>query len=197
MDCSGISEIAHSKAGPAPGAGPGPRTRFRRVATAEPDTRDAEHERDPRRGQIIIRGARTHNLKNVDLTLPRAIAGRDDWRQRLRQSRRSPSTRSTRKGSVGTSSRCPRTPDSFSSGWKSRTSIRSKASVRRSRFDRRTASAIRARRSARRPRFTTICACCTRGSDARTAAIAAARSFARPPKWSRAVSASCLREHDC
>ena len=24
----------------------------------------------PKRGQIIVRGARTHNLKNVDLTLP-------------------------------------------------------------------------------------------------------------------------------
>ena len=25
---------------------------------------------EPRRGQIVIRGARTHNLKNVDLTIP-------------------------------------------------------------------------------------------------------------------------------
>ena len=24
----------------------------------------------PQRGQIVIRGARTHNLKNVDLTIP-------------------------------------------------------------------------------------------------------------------------------
>ena len=42
MDCSGFREIAHSRWQP---------------------------HRDPR-SQIVVRGARTHNLKNVDLTLP-------------------------------------------------------------------------------------------------------------------------------
>ena len=88
------------------------------------------------------------------------------------------------------SSRCPRTRGSFSSGWRSRTSIASTASRRRSPSGRRTASATRARRSARRPRSTTTCGCCTRASAARSAATAAARWCARRRRWSRPNSAA-------
>ena len=88
------------------------------------------------------------------------------------------------------SSRCRPTPGSFSSGWRSRTSMSSKASARRSRFGRRTASATRGRRSARRPRSTTTCACSSPASAAPSAAAAAARSSARRPRWWRRGSAT-------
>ena len=127
------------------------------------------------RGHIIVRGARTHNLKHVDLSHAATIARGHDRRQRIRASRRWLSTRSTPKDSAATSSPCPPTPGSFSSGWKSRTSRASRASARRSPSARRTAFGILAPPSAPRPRSTTTCGCCTPAWVAPSAAPAARR----------------------
>ena len=71
---------------------------------------------------IAVRGARVHNLRNIDVDLPRdrlvVITG-------LSGSGKSSLAfdTSTPKGSGGTSSRCRPTPGSSSSRWRSRTSI--------------------------------------------------------------------------
>jgi hypothetical protein len=53
----------------------------------------------------LVRGARTHNLKNINLDLPRNKADRDHRPVRLRQSRRWPSTRCMPRASAAMSSR--------------------------------------------------------------------------------------------
>ena len=121
------------------------------------------------RGEIVIRGARTHNLKNVDLTIPPGPAGDCHGRQRFGQvvarlrhhlrRRAAPLCRVA----VGLRPPVPR-----ADGEAGRR-LASTASARRSPSGRKTASATRARRSARRPRSTTTCACSTRASAGRSA----------------------------
>ena len=65
------------------------------------------------------------------------------------------------RASAATSSRCPPTPASSSSRWRSRTSTASRACRRPSPSSRRPPRATRARPSARSPRSTTTCACCS------------------------------------
>ncbi len=79
-------------------------------------------------------------------------------------------------------------PGSSSSGWRSPTSIASKASARRSRSARRTASEIRDRPSAPRPKFTTTCGCCSPASGGRSAVSAAKKSCAKRPRSWRGIS---------
>ena len=76
--------------------------------------------------RLVIQGAREHNLRNVDLELPRdklivftglSGSGKSRW----------PSTPSTPRASGATSSRCPRTPASSSGRWTSPTSTSSRA----------------------------------------------------------------------
>src|SRR3984957_4288043 len=82
-------------------------------------------------------------------------------------SRRWPSTRSPRRASAATSSRCRRTPDSSSARWTSRTSTSSRGCRRPSRSTRSRRPATPGRRSGRSPRSTTISACSTPGSVGR------------------------------
>ena len=131
---------------------------------------------------IVVRGAREHNLKNVDLELPRDQLDRLHRACRARASRRSRSTRSTPRASAATSSRCRRTRASSSARWTSPTSTSSRACRRRSRSTRSRRRATRARRSARSPRSTTTCACSTRASACRTARTAAGSITRQTPQ---------------
>ena len=56
---------------------------------------------------IVVRGAREHNLKNVNVTIPRDKPRSHNRRLRAPAKARSPSTPSTPKGSAATSSPCP------------------------------------------------------------------------------------------
>ena len=85
----------------------------------------------------VIRGAREHNLKNIDLAISRATSSSSSPASRAPASRRSPSTRSSPRGSGATSNRSRPTRGSSSSRWKSRTSTRSTGSRPRSRSSRR------------------------------------------------------------
>ena len=71
---------------------------------------------------IRIRGARQHNLKNIDLDLPRRTLTVVTGTVGLRASRRSPSTRSSRRGRGATWRVFPPTPSSSSTAWRSPTS---------------------------------------------------------------------------
>ena len=86
-----------------------------------PRQRDERPVSDLGTALIRVRGARTHNLKNVDLDIPRnrlvVITGLS-----APASRPSPSTRSTPRASAATSSRSPRMRGSSSSSWRSPTS---------------------------------------------------------------------------
>ena len=109
--------------------------------------------------EIVVTGAREHNLKNIDVAIPRTRSDRASPGSRARASPRSPSTRSTPRASGATSSRSPPTRGSSCGRWRSPTSTRSRGSRRRSPSSRRRPRATRARPSARSPRSTTTCAC--------------------------------------
>ena len=78
--------------------------------------------------QLIIRGAREHNLKDVSLDLPARLAHRLHRAVRVGQVVAWRSTRSSPRASAATSSRCRRTPASSSARWTSPTSTSSRAS---------------------------------------------------------------------
>ena len=139
---------------------------------------------------IVIHGAREHNLKDVTVTPPAQQAGLHHRPVRARASRRWPSTPCTPRASAATSSRCRRTRGSSSGRWTSPTSTPSRGSRRPSPSTRRRPRATRARRWAPSPRSTTTCGCCTPASATRTARSAAGRS--RRSRWSRS-STRCWR----
>ena len=79
---------------------------------------------------IVVRGAREHNLKNVNVTIPRNKVvvitgvsgfGKSSW----------PSTRATPTGSVATWSHCRNTRGSSSGTWTSQTMSSSQSFGRR------------------------------------------------------------------
>ena len=125
---------------------------------------------------IVIKGAREHNLKNIDLTLPRnrlivitGLSGSGKSLARLRHDlRRGPAP--LRRVALVVRPAVPR------ARWRSPTSTTSRGSRRRSRSTRSRPRATRARRSARSPRSTTTCGCCSRASACRTVTSAGARS---------------------
>ncbi len=130
--------------------------------------------------QLIIRGAREHNLKDVSLDLPRDCAHRLHRACRAPASRAWPSTRSSPRGSAATSSRCRPTPASSSVRWTSRTSTSSRASRPRCRSTRSPRRRTRARPSAPSPRSTTTSACSTPAPAGRTAPSVGPPSSGRP-----------------
>ena len=151
----------------------------------------------PRLRPIVIRGARTHNLKNVDVDARAAPADGRDRRQRLGQvvarlrhdlrRRAAP----LRRVAVGLRPPVPRADGA------ARRRLASRACRRRSPSARRTASATRARRSARPPRSTTICACCSRASAGRCAGTAAATSIRETAEAVAERLARCRRARAC
>ena len=133
---------------------------------------------------IEIRGAREHNLKSIDVNIPKKTARRDDGRLRIREVvarlrhalRRGPAPLRR--------SRSPPTRVSSSARWRSLATTRSAGSRRRSRSSRRRRATTRARRSARSPRSPTTCACSGRDVASSIVTCAASASRARPPSRS-------------
>jgi excinuclease ABC subunit A len=128
----------------------------------------------PQRGQIVIRGARTHNLKNVDVTLPpRALVVMTGVSGSGKSSLAFDTIYAEgQRRYVESLSAYAR---QFLERMEKPDVDPSRASARPSRSARRTASAIPAPRSARRPRSTTTCGCSTRASGGRSAGSAGAR----------------------
>ena len=170
--------VSHSRSGPGAEARPRPRwagatscvLRRHPAPRLESHTEKCKHAFDGLRcrdrlpfvtSKLVVQGAREHNLKNVDVSLPATNSSCSPGFP-VRASRRWRSTRSMPKGSGATSSRCRPTPGSSSGRWTSPTSISSKACRRRSRSTRSRPPATLARPSAPSPRSTTTCACCTR-----------------------------------
>ena len=96
--------------------------RIRACRCADPCVRAERREFITRSfGPDFCQGRRAHNLKNVDVTIPRDKFVGADRASAGPASRHWRSTRSTRKGSAVTSSRCLPTRGSFSARWISRT----------------------------------------------------------------------------
>ena len=136
---------------------------------------------------IVIRGARTHNLKNISCEIPHGKLTVVSGVSGIRQESRWPSTRSMPRGSGGTSSRCRHTRGSFWSGSKSRMWTRSTGLLRPSPSSRRTRRAIRARPWPRPLRSTTICVCSMR--DAARCIASIATDWSSATRWTRSPSA--------
>ena len=139
---------------------------------------------------IVIRGAREHNLRDVSLDLPRGAADLPHRRLAARARARWRSTRSMPRGSGGTSRASRATPASSWARCPSPRSTGSTGSPRRSRSSRRPAGGTPARPSARSPRSTTISACSSPGSARGTAPSATGRSPPRPASRSSPGSSS-------
>ena len=130
------------------------------------------------RGQIVIRGARTHNLKNVDLTLPS--------RSLIVMTGVSGSGKSSLAFDTIYAEGQRRYVESLSAYARQFLERMEKPDV--DRIDGiAPAIAIRQKNTVRNPRsrFTITCGCTTRASGGRSAARADARSFARLRKSSR------------
>ena len=119
--------------------------------------------------------ARGSTISRASTSRFRAARSRSSRVRRAPASRRWRSTRSTPRASDATSNRCRPTRGSSSSGWRSRTSTRSKACRPPSRSSRRIPPRRRGRPSAPPPRSTTICGCSGRASAARFVRSAGAR----------------------
>ena len=143
--------------------------------------------------QLVVRGAREHNLKNITVALPARPARRRSPGCPARARAASPSTRSTPRASAATSRASRRTPASSWARWRSPTSTRSTGSRRPSPSTRRAPAATRARPSAPSPRSTTTCGSSSPASATRTARPAAARSSARRSSRSSTRSSACPR----
>ncbi len=139
--------------------------------------------------QIIVRGAREHNLRNINVELPRDKLVVFTGLSGSGKSSASRSTPSTPRANGATSSPCRRTPASSSARWTSPTSTSSRGCHRPSRSTRSRPVATRAPPSARSPRSTTTSACCTPASVCSTARTTARGCSARRP--SRSSTASC------
>src|SRR5215208_1259280 len=136
------------------------------------------------RGQIAVRGARTHNLKNVDVTLP-------------------PRSLIIVTGVSGSGKSSLAFDTIYAEG--QRRYVESLSAYARQFLERMEkpdvdaiegicpAIAIRQKNSIRNPRSTATCGCCTRASAAPTAGTAGARSSAKRPRSWRAVWAPCSR----
>jgi excinuclease UvrABC ATPase subunit len=139
------------------------------------------------RGQIVVRGARTHNLKNVDLTLPaRSLV--------------------VMTGVSGSGKSSLAFDTIYAEG--QRRYVESLSAYARQFLERMEkpdidaiegicpAIAIRQKNSIRNPRFTITSGCCTRASVERTAATADARSSGRRPRSWRSGWANCARARE-
>ena len=132
--------------------------------------------------RLIVKGAREHNLRSIDLDLPRDALIVFTGLVRARASRRWRSTRSSPRASAATSSRCRRTRASSSARWTSPTSTSSRVCRPRCRSTRSRPTATRARPSAPSPRSTTTCGCCTPAPARRTARSAVSASPRQTPQ---------------
>ena len=142
---------------------------------------------------LIVRGAREHNLRNVDITLPRdslvvftGLSGSGKSSLAFdtifaEGQRRYVESLSSLRPAV------PR-PDGQAGRRLHRGSV-----ARRSRSTRSRRPATRGRPSAPSPRSTTTCGCCTPGSVTRTARSAASRSPSRPRSRSSTGCWRCRR----
>ncbi len=160
-----------------------------------PDDAQALAGRAP--GLLVVRGARTHNLKGVDLTLAAATPHCLYRRQRVRQVvagvrhdlRRGPAP--VRRVALGL-----RTSVSGADGEAGRR-FASTGSRRRLPFARRTPPGTRAPRSGPPPKSTTTCGCSGRVSAARSAgSVGKWSSASLPIRWRR-PSSVCPTAHAC
>ena len=108
--------------------------------------------------KLVIRGARQHNLKNINLEIPRNSLDGDHRACPAPASLRSRSTRSMRRASAATSNRSRPTRGSFSIRWSAPKWMSSRGCRPPSPSSKRPPRGRRAPPSAPSPRFTITCA---------------------------------------